>query len=119
MKKIFKNSICLFGLALMLGGAGASAQSLNEAKAWYEAGQYAEAKPVMERYYKSQPSNGNYSLWYGVCCLETGDPESAVKPLETAVRRRVASGQYHLARAYDRTYRTTRPKKCVPTTWTS
>lgn len=105
MKKIFKNSICLFGLALMLGGAGASAQSLNEAKAWYEAGQYAEAKPVMERYYKSQPSNGNYSLWYGVCCLETNDPESAVKPLETAVRRRVASGQYHLARAYDRTYR--------------
>ena len=70
MKKIFKNSMCLFGLALMLGGAGASAQSLNEAKAWYEAGQYAEAKPVMERYYKSQPSNGNYSLWYGKPVME-------------------------------------------------
>lgn len=111
MNKIFKNLIYLFSLTLTLSGANVSAQSLNEAKAWYEAGRYAEAKPVMERYYQSQPSNGNYSLWYGVCCLETNDPESAVKPLETAVRRRVSSGQYHLARAYDRTYRYDKAEK--------
>ena len=103
--KIQKKHICLLGLALTLGVAGAPAQTLNEARAWYGKGEYDRAKPVMERFYKSQPANGNYSLWYGVCCLETGDAEAAVKPLETAVRRRVKSGQYHLARAYDRTYR--------------
>ena len=103
--KILKKQICLLGLALTLGAAGAQAQTLNEAKAWYGKGDYGRAKPVMERFYKSQPANGNYSLWYGVCCLETDDAEAAVKPLETAVKRRVRSGQYHLARAYDRTYR--------------
>lgn len=103
--KILKKQICLLGLALTLGIAGAPAQTLNEAKAWYGKGDYAQAKPVFQRFYKSQPANGNYCLWYGVCCLETGDPEAAVKPLETAVKKRVTSGQYHLARAYDRTYR--------------
>ena len=103
--KILKKQICLLGLALTLGFASISAQTLNEAKAWYEKGNYAQAKPVFQRFYKSQPANGNYSLWYGVCCLETGDAEAAVKPLETAVKKRVKSGQYHLARAYDRTYR--------------
>ena len=103
--KILKKQICLLGMALTLGFASISAQTLNEAKAWYEKGNYAQAKPVFQRFYKSQPANGNYCLWYGVCSLETGDAEAAVKPLETAVKKRVKSGQYHLARAYDRTYR--------------
>ena len=101
--KILKIQICL--LALALASLPAFSQTLSQARALYAKGDYAQAKPVMERFYKSQPANGNYSLWYGVCCLETGDAERAVKPLETAVKRRVKSGQYHLARAYDGTYR--------------
>lgn len=105
MNQKIKKQIQTLGLALVLGTSAASAQTLAQARTWYNQGDYAQAKPVMERYYKSQPSNGNYSLWYGVCCLETGDAEKAVKPLETAVKRRVTSGQLHLARAYDAVYR--------------
>ena len=61
-----------------------SAQSLAEAKALYEKGEYEEAKPAFKKFVKTQPGNGNYNLWYGVCCLETGDPAEALKHLENA-----------------------------------
>lgn len=82
-----------------------SAQSLAEAKALYEKGEYEEAKPAFKKLVKTQPGNGNYNLWYGVCCLETGEPAEALKHLESAVKRRVPSGQLYLARAYNDLYR--------------
>lgn len=72
--------ICSFFLG------GASAQTLEQARALFTKGDYEQAKPVFQKYAKSQPSNGNYSYWYGVCCLKTGEPEEAVKYLETAVK---------------------------------
>ena len=91
----------LFGLL----GITISAQSLAEAKALYEKGKYGEAKPAFKKLVKTQPGNGNYNLWYGVCCLETGEPAEALKHLESAVKRRVPSGQLYLARAYNDLYR--------------
>lgn len=91
----------LFGL-LSIGG---SAQTLAQAKALYEKGEYEEAKPAFKKFIKTQPSNGNYNLWYGVCCLKTGEAAEAVKYLETAVKRRVPSGQLYLAQAYNDLYR--------------
>ena len=82
-----------------------SAQSLAEAKALYEKGEYEEAKPAFKKLVKTQSGNGNYNLWYGVCCLETGEPAEALKHLESAVKRRVPSGQLYLARAYNDLYR--------------
>ena len=82
-----------------------SAQSLAEAKALYEKGEYEEAKPAFKKLVKTQSGNGNYNLWYGVCCLETGEPAEALKYLESAVKRRVPSGQLYLARAYNDLYR--------------
>ena len=38
-----------------------------------------EAKPTFKKLVKTQPGNGNYNLWYGVCCLETGEPAEALK----------------------------------------
>lgn len=58
----------------------------------YGKGQYAEAKPVFQKYVKSQPANGNYNLWYGVCCLKTGDAAEALKYLETAVKSEFRAG---------------------------
>ncbi len=84
----------------------AAAQSTaTRAKALYEKGDYEKVKPLAKKLLKQAPQNGNYNLWYGVSCLETGEPELAVKPLETAVKRRTTSGQWHLARAYDALYR--------------
>ena len=68
-------------------------------------GQYEQAKPAFKKFVKSQPNNGNYNLWYGVCCLNTGEAEEAIKYLETAVKRRATSGQLFLAQAYNATYR--------------
>lgn len=82
-----------------------SAQTLEQARTLFNKGDYEKAKPVFQRYVKSQPSNGNYNFWYGVCCLKTGEAEEAVKPLEMAVKKRVASGQLYLGQAYNEAYR--------------
>lgn len=44
-------------------------------------------------------------MWYGVCCLKTGEPQEAVKYLETAVKKRIPSGQLYLAETYNDLYR--------------
>lgn len=93
--------LLLFGLL----GSASSAQTLNQAKEWYDQERYEEAKPVFRKLMKSQPANGKYNLWYGVCCLKTGEAEEALKPLQTAVKRRTPSGQLYLAQAYDAVYR--------------
>lgn len=103
MKKLFSLTISLLAAACFSLPAGA--QSLAEAKALYEKGSYAEAKPAMKRLVKAQPANGNYCLWYGVCCLETGEPQEGLKYLQTAVKRRTPGGQPQLARCYDQLYR--------------
>ena len=82
-----------------------SAQTLEQARTLFTKGDYEKAKPVFKKYAKSQPSNGNYNYWYGVCCLKTGEAEEAVKPLEMAVKKRVSSGQLYLGQAYNETYR--------------
>ena len=102
MKTRYTIFICI---ALALASLPAVGQTLAQARALYAKGEYAQAKPVFQRFVKSAPSNGNYNLWYGVCCLETGEYEKSVPYLEKAVKRRIPSGQYHLARAYDLTYR--------------
>lgn len=82
-----------------------NAQTLAEAKAMFERGKYEQAKPIFERFVRRVPSNGNYNLWYGVCCLRTGDVENAVNHLEIAVKKRIPSGQLWLGQAYDAAYR--------------
>ena len=99
-----KNKYILL-LLFVFWGIHASAQTLAQAKALYEKGQYEQAKPAFKKFVKSQPNNGNYNLWYGVCCLNTGEAEEAIKYLETAVKRRATSGQLFLAQAYNATYR--------------
>ena len=100
MKK--KYILLLFSCLL---GTGAYSQTLAKAKELYEKGEYEQAKPAFQRLVKSNPSNGNYNLWYGVCCLKTGEAEKAVKPLEMAVKRRTPSGQLYLGQAYHQVYR--------------
>lgn len=81
------------------------AQTLAQAKAFYEKGEYAKAKPIFKKFATSQPANGNYSLWYGVCCLKTNEPDVALKYLENAVKKRIPSGQLYLGQNYHALYR--------------
>ena len=89
----------------LLGIQPIVAQSLNQAKVLYEKGEYKKAKPAFKKLLRQAPENGNYNLWYGVCCLRTGEAGKAIKPLETAVKKRVTSGQLFLAQAYNANYR--------------
>ena len=98
-----KKHILFFLFCFVL--TGISAQTLEQAKVMFNKKQYSEAKPVFKKYVKSQPANGNYNLWYGVCCLKTGEPQEAVKYLETAVKKRIPSGQLYLAETYNDLYR--------------
>lgn len=100
MKKIH----ILFVL-LSLFGAHLSAQTLAQAKALYEKGEYEKAKPAFKQFLATAPANGSYNLWYGVCCLRTGEAEKSVKYLETAVKRKATGGQLYLAQAYNEVYR--------------
>ena len=102
MNKIFR---LFFLLTFALGNTVASAQTLAQAKSWYGEGDYEKAKPVFARYVKSYPNNGNYNLWYGVCCLRTGHADEAVAYLEKAVKRRTPSGQLYLGQTYNELYR--------------
>ncbi|MDD3037338.1 tetratricopeptide repeat protein [Bacteroides sp.] len=85
--------------------SGIYAQTIEQARALYTKGNYEEAKPVFKKFAKSQPSNGNYNFWYGVCCLKTGEAEEAIPYLETAVKKRITSGQLYLGQAYNESYR--------------
>ena len=95
----------LLSILLTLCTLTLHAQTQAQAKALYDEGKYEEAKPALEKLVKQSPSNGNYSLWYGVSCLNTGDIQTGVKYLEQAVKRRVPSGQLYLGQAYNEAFR--------------
>ncbi len=98
-KKLF------FTIGISLLSFSIHAQSLEQAKKLYSDGQYEEAKPVFERLVKQAPSNSSYNHWYGVCCYETGDLETAAKHLQVGVKRKVQESFRYLAELYIQTYK--------------
>lgn len=99
MKKIY-----ILFLLICLFTTSAFAQTVEQAKVMIDKGQYNEAKPILKKYVKAQPSNGNYNLWYGICCLKTGAPAEALKYIEIAVKKRIPTGQLYLAETYNDLY---------------
>lgn len=105
MKRILKKLLYTISLILLCGIGKTFAQTLEEAKKWYNEGNYEEAKPVFEKLVKKAPSNSSYNQWYGVCCLETGDLATAEKHLKVAVKRRVQESYRYMGEVYYLTYR--------------
>lgn len=96
----------IFSLFVALGMAGClSAQSLEQAKTWFNNGQYAEAKPVFKKLTKQAPSNANYNFWYGACCFETGDLAEAEPYLEKSAARKVTNAYSYLGKLHFALYR--------------
>jgi len=95
----------LYIIATVLLSSGLYAQSLDQAKKLYNEGQYAEAKPVFERLVERVPNNSSYNHWYGVCCFETGDYETAEKHLLFAVKRKIQESYRYMGDLYYQTYR--------------
>ena len=78
----------------------AQGQTIEEARALYIDKNYEEAKPMFEKFVKSNPTNANYNFWYGVSALNTNEAQKAVKPLELANKRRVPDAALYLGKAY-------------------
>lgn len=91
-------------LALCCCG-GAFSQTLNQAKQWFNAGEFEKAKPVFERLVRQAPSNASYNYWYGACCYETGELQKSVPYLEKSAERKYIDGYLYLSRAYYDLYR--------------
>ncbi|WP_165155144.1 tetratricopeptide repeat protein [Parabacteroides sp. ZJ-118] len=105
MKRLSQKLLYALGVTLVCGGMQLHAQNLDQAKKFYNDGNYAEAKPVFERLVKRVPSNASYNQWYGVCCFETGDLAGAEKHLKIAAKRRIQEAYRYLGEIYYRTYR--------------
>lgn len=100
-----KKKYILFIYFICIGCFMGYAQNLENAKKLYASGAYTEAKPLFQRLVRAQPNNGNYNLWYGICCLKTNDAAIGLKYLQAATKMRVASGQFYLAQAYEDLYK--------------
>lgn len=59
-------------LSMFVCAFAAKGQTLEQAKAWYLQGEYAQAKPVFEAELQLKPSDPSLNLWYGVSVYETG-----------------------------------------------
>lgn len=82
-----------------------SAQTLEQAKALYQKGEYAKAKPVFLKYLKGNPNNSSYNHWYGVCCYETGEKKEAEKYLLKGAEKKVQESYRYLGQLYFEEYR--------------
>lgn len=100
-----KRYIIFIFCCFILTSSSILAQTLQQARTMFDKEQYNQAKPIFQKYVKSQPQNGNYNFWYGVCCLKTGEPQEAVKHLEDAVKKRISGAQLFLGQAYNSVYR--------------
>lgn len=84
-------------LGVMAISATGMAQSQEQAKKLFNQGNYAEAKPMMQKLLKRNPRNGSLNYWYGVCLYETGEADKCRSYLEVAAERRVREANRYLA----------------------
>ena len=90
--KLFITSalICIF----------ANAQTLQQGRNYFLQGDYEKAKPIILKYLKQKPDDASRNYWYGICCMETGEPDNAIPYLEKAAAKKIfkayrAIGQYY------------------------
>jgi tetratricopeptide (TPR) repeat protein len=76
------------------------AQTLSEAKILYSKGEYKKALPTFKESLNTKPNDASLNLWYGVCLLETGQPEVALSHLKEAEKRRLPEADRYLAKYY-------------------
>jgi hypothetical protein len=95
-----KKGILLFLFFFLPPGVSLFAQTLEQAKDMFVKKQYNEAKPLFQKYLKGSPKNASYNYWYGVCCLQTGEVEESIKPLEVAFEKKIQNASFFLGQAY-------------------
>jgi tetratricopeptide (TPR) repeat protein len=91
--------------AVLLASLAATAFSDDAAKAaeLFEAGKFAEAKPLYEKLVKTEGAAGTY-MRLAFCRLESGDPAGAIDSYKVAIEKGGPEGhaRYNMACAYAR-----------------
>lgn len=88
---------CIFLTFIIAVVGAAMAATLDEAKAWYRAGRYADALPVFQAHLAKKPADGSLNHWTGVCLFKTGHADAAKPLLETAAKKKVTEAPRYLA----------------------
>lgn len=87
----------LYFVALLMLPGMTNAQSMDEAKEMYLAGDYAGALPVFEEALAAKPKDPSLNQWVGVCLLRDGKAEDAKKYLEFANTKGIVEAPRYLA----------------------
>lgn len=95
-----KSRIFAFFLLLTALCTAIPAQTLQQGRNMFAAGDYEGALPVMQKYLKQSPNDASRNYWYGVCLYETGSKEESLKYLEKAAEKKIVKaykyiGRYH------------------------
>lgn len=92
-------------LVLILFCISGYSQTIEEAKVFYNKGEYAKAIPAFEKAIKTSPNNSSYNQWYGNSLLETGKIDNAEKYLKFAASKNVKEAFASLGKLYFLQYR--------------
>lgn len=87
----------LYFVALLMLPGMTNAQSMDEAKEMYLAGDYAGALPVFEEALAAKPKDPSLNQWVGVCLLRDGKAEDAKKYLGFANTKGIVEAPRYLA----------------------
>lgn len=91
---------------LLLLSLNLSAQTLDEAKAMYLEGKFAESLPIFKQELKANPQDPALNQWYGVCLYETGgNLLLAEQHIKTAADAGIQDAFLYLGNVYAKTYR--------------
>lgn len=76
------------------------AQTLVQARAWFNEGEYRKALPVFRSELSKNSKDPSLNLWYGVCLMKTGESQEALSHLLYAKRMRLPNADLYLAYYY-------------------
>lgn len=71
--------------------------TLDEAREMYKAGDFGGALPVFQEALANKPKDASLNQWVGVCLMQEGHPDEALKYLKYANERGVAEAPRYLA----------------------
>lgn len=81
------------------------AQTLNQAKKMFEAGEYENAKKAFSKLIRRSPNGAEYNYYYGASLYETGELDKALPYLEKSAKRNYIGAFRYLGKAYADLYR--------------
>lgn len=76
------------------------AQTLQQGRDLFTAGEYDKALPIMKKYLSQQPENASRNYWYGVCLYETGSKDKCQPYLAKAAKKKIVKAYRYLGMYY-------------------